>query len=70
MAELIETKTEDGKLKYTFSVDVVVPKEKIFTEDQLTARKTKLENKKTNLEQLLAETEADLAEINALIALI
>jgi hypothetical protein len=70
MAELIDTKTEDGKLKYTFSVDVVVPREKTYTEDQLTARKTKLENKKANLEQLLVETEADIAEINALIALI
>ncbi len=70
MTELIETKVVNGKTEHTFSVDVVVSKEKIFTDEELTARKAKLEAKKLSLTGSLAEVDSDLEEINALIALI
>lgn len=70
MAELIETKQVNGKTEHTFSVDVVISKEKTFTDEQLTAKKAKLEAKKLSLTESLAEVDSDLEEINALIALI
>ncbi len=70
MTKLIETKVVNGKTEHTFSVDVVVSKEKKFTDEELTARKAKLEAKKLSLTESLAEVDSDLEEITALIDLI
>lgn len=69
MNELKETKINNGKTEHTFLVDVVVSKEKTFTDDQLTDRKAKLETRKQNLTESLAKIESELDEINSLIAL-
>lgn len=68
--KLIKEELKGGKQEYTFEVEKEVIETVVYTSDQLTERKAKLEARILSTSIQLTEDEIELAKINSLIALI
>lgn len=69
MPELKKTELKNGKQTYTFSVEKTVLKDVVYTDEELTARKEKLEARIASTQAQLDKDTAELATINELIEL-
>lgn len=69
MSELKKTELKNGKQVYTFSVEKTVHEEVVFTDEELLARKDKLETRIASTQAQLDKDTAELATINELISL-
>lgn len=69
MPELKKTELKNGKQTYTFSVEKTVLKDVVYTDEELTARKEKLEARIASTQAQLDKDTRELATINELIEL-
>lgn len=70
MPELIGSETINGVVIYTVAVEKTVTEEQKVSEEDLIARKTKLEQKKADRESEVESIDAELAQINSLLSVI
>ncbi len=69
MAELIDTKIEDGEAVHTFKVPVETFQEVVYTDLELSERKKKLEDRIASNTLIIEVDQAELATINEFIEL-
>lgn len=67
--KLIKEELKGGKQAYTFEVEKEVKETVVYTEEELTARKAKLEARIVSTSTQLAQDQTELDKINSLLAL-
>ncbi len=69
MSELKKTELKNGKQTYTFTVEKVILEDVVYTDSELTERKSKLEARIASTQAQIDKDTAELATINELISL-